>query len=66
MYNQPSSIGRLDLKVNHSAPQVWMLRWGDDIGRGFDETRFLRHTEESKEEIGQESDIASTMSGQGN
>ena len=48
MYNPLSSIGRPDLTMSHSAPQVWMLRWGDDIGRGFDETRFLRHSEESK------------------
>ncbi len=48
MYDPLPSLGRPDLKTNHSAPQVWMFRWGDDIGRGYDETRFLRHTEESK------------------
>ena len=49
LYDLPKEIGREALQTKHSAPSVWMLRWGDDVGRGYDETRFLRHTETSQE-----------------
>lgn len=48
IYDPAPSIGKVPIDTNHSAPRVWMLRWGDDRGRGYDETRFLRHTEVSK------------------
>ena len=48
-FNSPTPVGRHPRELSHAPPPVWMLRWGDDIGRGYDERRSLPISSEAKE-----------------
>jgi hypothetical protein len=42
-YHTPHQVDRKPLPLEHTLPLTWRIQWGDDQGRGYDRTRYVRY-----------------------